>query len=883
MSFSLRENNVNDLEIMGQWNASTNTPTLGDSGLGGIKGQFYIVSVAGTTSLDGISSWAEGDWVLNLGGSWVKQACSAGGVASVAGKTGAVILYKADISNFTEADYVHVTGDETVAGIKTFSSFPVTPSAAPTTNYQVANKKYIDDLFSGLGTAAQEDTTAFEAAGSITTHAGLQNVHGLNITAGKTLTVSDNVSITAPLGSAAYAASSTFLTAAGVAGGRTVYGGTQTNESITIRASEAASNTGTIYLSSAVLNIPNSTASRIMSTDSSKNVAYLATTGSGNVVRADGATLTTPTLGVAAATSINKVAITAPATSATLTIADGKTLTANNTLTFSGTDGSTLNVGAGGTLTGVAFSSLGFGLQLVDGILSNTQAASSTAGRIYYLDADASDITGYYEALTVPSVHAESTLNTTAPTSGLPTLIRAFATASGQPNVTSLPAGTAHRYAYAKVSTGSAQIRADLLKRSVADVATTGALTNLTYSATAKTITRAAGNFVTDGFTRGAQITVAGSTSNNGTYTIQSVSILTITLIQTDVLVNEGPNANGTITTKEVLLRTGSSATFANTTVALQMWQYMDDQSHELLTTDRLVFKWWAIRVSGVNPVVTTYYEGDSHASYIQTTITNNAVTQVGASGTQGVTASVTNPTTTPSIAIGLGAITPTSVSLPASQAGAGNFPLKFASSSTPLTTPEAGAMENIDNSIWFTGLLRENLVSNFYVSVAQAKIQSSTSDGTLLGTPATGTTLTLPANYMNKVGRCVRMKQRGNYTTKASGAGTLTLTPKIGSVSLSQGYTLTLPNNITWGSWEAEWEIVTRTTGATGTVYSLGRCTLFGLNGVGIAVTQYFYASSTATVDLTASNTLDMLGRFDVNDSNNYFGCELATGERLR
>lgn len=38
-------------------------------------------------------------------------------------------------------------------------------------------------------------------------------------------------------------------------------------------------------------------------------------------------TLTTPALGVATATSVNKVALTAPASSATLTIADGKTLT----------------------------------------------------------------------------------------------------------------------------------------------------------------------------------------------------------------------------------------------------------------------------------------------------------------------------------------------------------------------------------------------------------------------------------------------------------------------------------------------------------------------------------------------------------------------------
>ena len=40
----------------------------------------------------------------------------------------------------------------------------------------------------------------------------------------------------------------------------------------------------------------------------------------------------------------NKVTITAPATSAVLTIADGKTLTCSNTLTITATDGSTLNV-----------------------------------------------------------------------------------------------------------------------------------------------------------------------------------------------------------------------------------------------------------------------------------------------------------------------------------------------------------------------------------------------------------------------------------------------------------------------------------------------------------------------------------------------------------
>jgi hypothetical protein len=73
-------------------------------------------------------------------------------------------------------------------------------------------------------------------------------------------------------------------------------------------------------------------------------------TGTGAAVFATSPTLVTPALGVASAATVNKVAITAPATGSTLTIADGKTFTASNSITIAGTDGSTLNVGAGGTL-----------------------------------------------------------------------------------------------------------------------------------------------------------------------------------------------------------------------------------------------------------------------------------------------------------------------------------------------------------------------------------------------------------------------------------------------------------------------------------------------------------------------------------------------------
>lgn len=66
-------------------------------------------------------------------------------------------------------------------------------------------------------------------------------------------------------------------------------------------------------------------------------------------------TLVTPTIGVATATSVNKVAITAPATSATLTIANGKTLTANNSITLAGTDATVMTFpAASDTVAGLA-------------------------------------------------------------------------------------------------------------------------------------------------------------------------------------------------------------------------------------------------------------------------------------------------------------------------------------------------------------------------------------------------------------------------------------------------------------------------------------------------------------------------------------------------
>jgi len=58
------------LQYQGTWNASTNTPTLVSST--GTTGHYYVVSVAGTTDLDGITDWQIGDWAVFNGSVWEK-------------------------------------------------------------------------------------------------------------------------------------------------------------------------------------------------------------------------------------------------------------------------------------------------------------------------------------------------------------------------------------------------------------------------------------------------------------------------------------------------------------------------------------------------------------------------------------------------------------------------------------------------------------------------------------------------------------------------------------------------------------------------------------------------------------------------------------------
>jgi trimeric autotransporter adhesin len=84
----------------GTWDAATNDPTL-TSGVG-TKGEYYVVSVAGSTNLDGITDWKIGDWAIFNGTVWQKvdnsEVAYVSNVATGTGLTGGPITTTGTIS-----------------------------------------------------------------------------------------------------------------------------------------------------------------------------------------------------------------------------------------------------------------------------------------------------------------------------------------------------------------------------------------------------------------------------------------------------------------------------------------------------------------------------------------------------------------------------------------------------------------------------------------------------------------------------------------------------------------------------------------------------------------------------------------------------------------
>jgi hypothetical protein len=122
---------MGDLNYQGTWNASTNTPTLTSSV--GTKGYYYVVDVAGSTNLNGITDWQIGDWAIFNGTVWQKVD-NTDAVTSVNGATGTVVLTTTNIAEGTNLYYTDARSRAAISagtGISYNSSTGVITNSSP--------------------------------------------------------------------------------------------------------------------------------------------------------------------------------------------------------------------------------------------------------------------------------------------------------------------------------------------------------------------------------------------------------------------------------------------------------------------------------------------------------------------------------------------------------------------------------------------------------------------------------------------------------------------------------------------------------------------------------------------------------------------------------
>ena len=165
------------LAFQGSWNASTNTPTLTSSV--GTNGYYYIVSVAGTTNLNGITDWQPNDWAIFNGSVWEKID-NTDLVTSVNSYTGAVVLTNTDV------------GAPTYAGVGATGTWPisVTGNSATVTNGVYTSGSYSDPTWI-TGLAGSKVTAIPNSSLTNSTISGISLGSNLaNLTAGTNITFS---------------------------------------------------------------------------------------------------------------------------------------------------------------------------------------------------------------------------------------------------------------------------------------------------------------------------------------------------------------------------------------------------------------------------------------------------------------------------------------------------------------------------------------------------------------------------------------------------------------------------------------------------------------------------------------------------------------------
>lgn len=111
-SIYLPDSILGQVNYQGTWNASTNTPTIPTASVSN-KGYYYIVSVAGSTNIGGITDWNVGDWIISDGTSWTKVD-NTDAISSFNGRTGAITLTSTDVT--TALGFTPVAASTSLSG-----------------------------------------------------------------------------------------------------------------------------------------------------------------------------------------------------------------------------------------------------------------------------------------------------------------------------------------------------------------------------------------------------------------------------------------------------------------------------------------------------------------------------------------------------------------------------------------------------------------------------------------------------------------------------------------------------------------------------------------------------------------------------------------------
>ena len=170
-----------DLNYQGTWNASTNTPTLTSSV--GTQGYYYVVSVAGTTNLNGITDWQIGDWAIYNGTVWQKVD-NTDAVTSVNGQVGTVVLTQADISGTVPTTRTITAGTGLTGGgdLSADRTFAIDSTVATLTGTQtLTNKTLTSPKVNEILDANGNEVLGLLSTASATDYVGIKNGIGVGV------------------------------------------------------------------------------------------------------------------------------------------------------------------------------------------------------------------------------------------------------------------------------------------------------------------------------------------------------------------------------------------------------------------------------------------------------------------------------------------------------------------------------------------------------------------------------------------------------------------------------------------------------------------------------------------------------------------------------